>query len=229
MSKLKLGIAGSKFVGTKIKDLAKKLKKKKYTKTTRKNYETARGYKVGKSLKPYNVRAGARDTKVIPTKAQSQKGSSFKPVKLTGIQGPASAKLTSSGTAESLREDLMRTHGYGPSFNELIRSITKRRKMKGGILKLKRGGDNMPARNKKNFRPTEKGAGMTAAGVAAYRRANPGSKLKTAVTGKVKPGSKAAKRRKSFCARSAGQMKKFPKAAKDPNSRLRQARRRWKC
>ena len=55
------------------------------------------------------------------------------------------------------------------------------------------------------------------------------SKLQTAVTGKVKPGSKAAKRRKSFCARSAGQMKKFPKAAKDPNSRLRQARRRWKC
>ena len=47
--------------------------------------------------------------------------------------------------------------------------------------------------------------------------------------GKVKKGSKAAKRRKSYCARSAGQMKKFPKAAKDPNSRLRQARRRWKC
>jgi hypothetical protein len=89
--------------------------------------------------------------------------------------------------------------------------------------------DNMPARNKKNFRPTKSGAGMTRAGVAAYRRANPGSKLKTAVTGKVKPGSKAAKRRKSYCARSAGQMKKFPKAAKDPNSRLRQARRRWKC
>ena len=87
----------------------------------------------------------------------------------------------------------------------------------------------MPARNKKNFRPTKSGAGMTRAGVAAYRRANPGSKLKTAVTGKVKPGSKAAKRRKSFCARSLGQMKKFPKAAKDPNSRLRQARRRWKC
>ena len=97
------------------------------------------------------------------------------------------------------------------------------------IPTFKRGGDNMPARNKKNFRPTEKGAGMTRAGVAAYRRANPGSKLKTAVTGKVKPGSKAAKRRKSFCARSAGQMKKFPKAAKNPNSRLRQARRRWKC
>ena len=70
---------------------------------------------------------------------------------------------------------------------------------------------------------------MTQAGVKAYRAKNPGSKLKTAVTGDVKPGSKSAKRRKSFCARSAGQMKMFPKAAKDPNSRLRQARRRWKC
>ena len=78
-------------------------------------------------------------------------------------------------------------------------------------------------------RPTKAGAGMTQKGVEAYRRRNPGSKLKTAVTGKVKKGSKAAKRRKSYCARSAGQMKKFPKAAKDPNSRLRQARRRWKC
>ena len=89
--------------------------------------------------------------------------------------------------------------------------------------------DKMPPRNKKNFRPTKSGAGMTKAGVAAYRRANPGSKLKTAVTGKVKKGSKDAKSRKSFCARSAGQMKKVPQAAKDPNSRLRQARRRWKC
>ncbi len=95
------------------------------------------------------------------------------------------------------------------------------------IIELKKGG--MPPRNKKNFRSTKSGAGMTQAGVMAYRRKNPGSKLKTAVTGKVKPGSKDANRRKSFCARSLGQMKKFPKAAKDPNSRLRQARRRWKC
>ena len=89
--------------------------------------------------------------------------------------------------------------------------------------------DNMPARNKKNFRPTKSGAGMTRAGVMAYRRKNPGSKLQTAVTGKVRKGSKDDKRRKSFCARSAGQMKKFPKAARDPNGRSRQARRRWKC
>ena len=71
-------------------------------------------------------------------------------------------------------------------------------------------------------RPTKSGAGMTKKGVAKYRRQNPGSKLKTAVTEK-KPTGKRATRRKSYCARSAGQMKKFPKAAKNPNSRLRQA------
>lgn len=40
---------------------------------------------------------------------------------------------------------------------------------------------------------------------------------------------KDAARRKSFCARSAGQAKMFPEAAKDPNSRLRKARRAWNC
>ena len=71
----------------------------------------------------------------------------------------------------------------------------------------------------RNFRSTEEGAGMTSKGVKAYRRKNPGSKLKTAVTGKVIPGSKAAKRRKSFCARSRGWTGERGKAA----------RRRWKC
>lgn len=77
-------------------------------------------------------------------------------------------------------------------------------------------------------RPTKQGAGLTAKGVAKYRRQNPGSKLQTAVTEKNPKGKRAA-RRKSYCARSAGQMKKFPKAAKNPNSRLRQARKRWRC
>ena len=96
----------------------------------------------------------------------------------------------------------------------------------GMMVGYEKGG--MPARNKKNFRSTESGAGMTQAGVKAYRRMNPGSKLSTAVT-EDNPGPKNAARRKSYCARSAGQMKMFPNAAKDPNSRLRQARRRWKC
>ncbi len=92
--------------------------------------------------------------------------------------------------------------------------------------------DKQPPKTKKYFRATKSGAGMTKAGVAKYRRDNPGSKLSTAVTkkpSKLKKGSKEATRRKSYCARSAGQMKKFPGAAKDPNSRLRQARKRWNC
>jgi hypothetical protein len=79
-----------------------------------------------------------------------------------------------------------------------------------------------------NFRSTKAGAGMTKKGVAAYRKANPGSKLKTAVT-TATPSAAESKRRSSFCARSEGQMKKFPEAAKDPDSRLRQARKRWRC
>ena len=88
----------------------------------------------------------------------------------------------------------------------------------------------MPKKNKKNFRPTEKGAGMTKAGVSAYRKANPGSKLKTAVTGKVKKGSKDAKRRASYCSRSKGQMKMHNiNCKKTPKKRICAARRRWKC
>ena len=87
----------------------------------------------------------------------------------------------------------------------------------------KRKKSNEPRKTTKgkgrNFRTVKEGAGMTAKGVKEYRRKNPGSKLKTAVTGKVKPGSKAAKRRKSFCARSKGWTGERGKAA----------RRRWKC
>ena len=75
------------------------------------------------------------------------------------------------------------------------------------------------AKSAGNFIATDKGAGMTAKGVKAYRAKNPGSKLKTAVTGKVKAGSKDAGRRKSFCARSKGWT----------GERGLAARRRWKC
>jgi hypothetical protein len=71
----------------------------------------------------------------------------------------------------------------------------------------------------RNFLSTEEGAGMTSAGVNRYRAENPGSELQAAVTGDVEPGSKAAKRRKSFCARSKGWDSERGKAA----------RKRWKC
>ena len=72
---------------------------------------------------------------------------------------------------------------------------------------------------RRNFRSAEEGAGMTEKGVKAYKKENPGSNLQTAVTGDVKPGSKDAKRRKSFCARSKGWTGERGKAA----------RARWKC
>ena len=68
-----------------------------------------------------------------------------------------------------------------------------------------------------------KSGGLNRKGVASYRAANPGSKLKS--------GSKAAKRRKSFCARMSGMKKKLTsaKTARDPNSRINKSLRKWDC
>jgi hypothetical protein len=81
---------------------------------------------------------------------------------------------------------------------------------------------------------SDKTDGMSSKAVKSYRRENPGSKLKTAVTtkpSKLKKGSKAANRRKSFCARMGG-MKKAHASAKtkrDPDSPINKALRRWNC
>ena len=112
-----------------------------------------------------------------------------------------------------------KTEGYVQSGNPFpVTSCGRRRNLGSPLMK-----SNEPRKTTKgkgrNFRTVEEGAGMTAKGVASYKAKNPGSKLQTAVTGKVKPGSKAAGRRKSFCARSKGWTGERGKAA----------RRRWKC
>ena len=72
--------------------------------------------------------------------------------------------------------------------------------------------------------------GMSQKAVNAYRRENPGSKLKTAVTGNPKKGSKDAKRRSSYCSRSEGQKKMHNiDCTKTPDKAICKARRRWKC
>lgn len=76
--------------------------------------------------------------------------------------------------------------------------------------------------------------GLNRKGIASYRRENPGSKLSMAVTtkpSKLKPGSKAANRRKSFCARMGGMKKRLTSAetARDPDSRINKALRKWNC
>ena len=120
--------------------------------------------------------------------------------------------------------------------NKMQKIAKQNRKLEGlltpsGGSSLRRKRKNAPSRkkslgyyNKANKTGTgaKAGGGMSKKGVAKYRRDNPGSKLKTAVTtppSKLKKGSKAAKRRKSFCARS--------KSWK--SERGRAARRRWNC
>ena len=76
--------------------------------------------------------------------------------------------------------------------------------------------------------------GLNEEGVASYRRENPGSKLKTAVTtkpSKLKKGSKDYHRRLAFCKRMGGMKKKLTskKKARDPNSPINKSLRKWTC
>ena len=121
------------------------------------------------------------------------------------------------------------TIGYVQSGNPLKKTSCGRRRNTGAPLR--KAEPRRTIGKGKNFNPVSKdksatggaaGGGMTEKGVREYKRKNPGSKLKTAVTtkpSKLKPGSKAAKRRKSFCARSKSWTSERGKAA----------RRRWNC
>jgi hypothetical protein len=83
--------------------------------------------------------------------------------------------------------------------------------------------------NKVNHR--DKTNGLSRKAVKAYRREHPGSKLQTAVTtkpSKLKPGSKSAKRRKSFCARMSGNKVPMKKPNGKPTPKAL-ALRRWNC
>ena len=97
-----------------------------------------------------------------------------------------------TGTPIFAKAEPRRTIGKGKNFNK----VAKNKKARGGAA----------------------GGGMTEKGVREYRRKNPGSKLRTAVTGK-NPSKKDAARRKSFCARSRNWK----------SERGLAARRRWRC
>jgi len=100
--------------------------------------------------------------------------------------------------------------------------------MKDSDHKMKKGGST-PAWTRKEGK--SKSGGLNAKGVASYRAANPGSKLKTAVTkkpSKLNPESKDAKRRKSFCARMSG-VKGPMKDEKGRPTRKALALKKWNC
>jgi len=90
----------------------------------------------------------------------------------------------------------------------------------------------VPAWQRKEGKNPE--GGLNSKGIQSYRADNPGSTLSLAVTtkpSKLKPGSRAANRRKSFCARMSGMKSKLTsaKTARDPDSRINKALRKWNC
>ena len=136
------------------------------------------------------------------------------------------------------REDELRKKGY---FGDIIQAKKRTKKTKLNahydwrveldddvLYRLDRFNEDWQKVNKK-----DKTDGMSQKAVNAYKRENPGSKLKTAVTtkpSKLKKGSKASKRRKSFCARSNGQKKMHNiDCSKTPDKAICKARRRWNC
>jgi hypothetical protein len=104
--------------------------------------------------------------------------------------------------------------------------------IKGQSRIMMASGGRTPAWQRKEGKDPK--GGLNRKGIASYRAANPGSKLSMAVTtkpSKLKKGSKAANRRKSFCARMTGMKKRLTssKTARDPNSRVNKALRKWNC
>ena len=137
---IKKGIAISKLLKTlKARNVAKKAetvkkaateKRRVHSKTTRTNFKRARCYSSTQSVKPYNIVAGARDTKIIPVKKMSQKGSTFKTHKVRGSGGTGARGMGSRGLGsyshESWRRDMDR---FKPiPMSELLRGVFKKKK-----------------------------------------------------------------------------------------------------
>lgn len=127
----------------------------------------------------------------------------------------------------------------GPAPNEIyvMKQIQKEKLEKEKLKKQKPKKEEVELEETAAWQRKEgksESGGLNAKGVASYRRENPGSKLKTAVTtkpSKLKPGSAAANRRKSFCARMSGMKKRLTsaKTANDPDSRINKSLRKWNC
>jgi hypothetical protein len=121
-------------------------------------------------------------------------------------------------TIEKLLKSAPRMRGVTPVPNGPL--VKKKGSMKGSTLK--KGGAVKKAKTGAWQRKEGKSpsGGLNAKGRASLKAE--GHNIKP-------PQPEGGPRKRSFCARSAGQMKKFPKAAKDPNSRLRLARKKWNC
>ena len=212
------------------------------------NPQKASAY-VGKGV----LRSGGKITPVpngpLVKKKGEFKGSTLKDggkVKLTsgGEKHVIYKKTSATGVGKGKKGNIMVNHPTTDKGKWDTIDLTKKAKAKTvaqGVAatkkwhrenpKMKNGGST-PAWTRSEGKNPE--GGLNAKGVASYRAANPGSKLKTAVTtkpSKLKAGSKAASRRKSFCSRMSGMKKKLTsaKTANDPNSRINKSLRKWNC
>jgi hypothetical protein len=138
------------------------------------------------------------------------------------------------GTLNEIKKGQKDANGYTSCWPGKHAEGTKRGKNGGQVRNCVPNESIDEAEAWQTSKGKNKNGGLNKKGVASYRRSHPGSKLQTAVTtkpSKLKPGSKAAKRRKSFCARMKG-MKKHntnSKTAHDPNSRINKSLRKWHC
>lgn len=155
-------------------------------------------------------------------KGYSGKDRTFRPTKRISEDTPATwGELSKGEKAAAAKEK--REKGRVSRY--------KKKKAMDGMKVMKSGGRTQKMPKMKMGVHKSRSGGLTPEGVRAFRRKNPGSKLKTAVTtkpSKLKKGSKAAKRRKSFCARMSG----MPGPMKKPNgkpTRKALALRKWNC
>ena len=135
-----------------------------------------------------------------------------------------------AGKAASTKDDKTAKTHYDAA--KQARDRTEKR-MAGISGAIKRVTNQGMAEDWQKANKRDKTDGMSRKAVNTYRREHPGSKLQTAVTtkpSKLKRGSKASKRRKSYCSRSRGQMKMHSiSCAKTPDKAICKARRRWNC
>lgn len=165
--------------------------------------------------------------------------SEIKEAPSSGVEGDYEGEMTRSELKSMIAnaQELLKMLGEDEELEAWVQSkITKAADYVSSVRNYMVGDTvneaKSPAWQRKEGKNPE--GGLNKAGVAAYRRENPGSKLQTAVTtkpSKLKPGSKSAKRRKSFCSRMKGMKAKLTsaKTARDPDSRINKSLRKWNC
>ena len=160
----------------------------------------------------------------------------YKPVMGASLGASAYQGITGKDPVKQIG-DMIKKDDFGPlSPKEIEKQKKRMEKMRQKNMKKEEFSDwkNDLGEDWQSVNRKDKTDGMSKKAVKAYRKENPGSKLKTAVTKdpkKLKKGSKSAKRRLSFCRRMKGMKKKLTsaKTSRDPDSRINKALRRWNC